>query len=396
MNPLPISAQEVEQYRQETTGTRHCVHFNNAGAALIPDPVRDAMIDYLQHESRHGGYETAAVFQDQLAHVYPAIARLIGAAPEEIAVVENATVAWQMAFHSLRFAPGDEILTTEVAYLSNYLNFLQAQQRYGIRIVVAPSDEWGQVSVAEMAARISPRTRLIALTHVPTNGGLINPAAAVGKLAQAHDIPYLLDACQSAGQLHLDVEAIGCDFLSATGRKYLRAPRGTGFLYVRTAMLGKIEPPFIDMHAATLLAPDRYAWQPGARRFENWESNQAAKLGLARAVDYALTIGTERIEQRIKALAQSLRSKLTAIPGVAVHDLGKETCGIVSITKAGKAAPALREALLAHHINTSIIQPEGALLDTRRRGLGQMLRASVHYYNTETELDLLCERIENL
>lgn len=393
MNEPLISPQEVERFRQETTGTQYCTHFNNAGASLVPDVVRDVMIDYLQQESRYGGYETAASFQAQLAHVYTAIGRLLGADAEEIAVVENATVAWQMAFHSIPFASGDEVLTSQASYLSNYLNFLQAKQRHGVSIKVVPNDEWGQVSVGEMEKLITPRTRLIALTHVPTNGGLVNPAAAVGRLARAHDILYLLDACQSAGQLHLEVETLGCDLLSATGRKYLRAPRGTGFLYVRSAILDRIEPTFIDMHAARLIEPDGYEWQTGAQRFENWESNLAGKLGLARAVDYALDIGLDRIEQRVKSLAAILRKKLTLIPGVSVHDLGKDTCGIVSIAHAHKTAEVLQRHLFAQRINTSIIPPAGALLDARARQLGPMLRASVHYYNTEAEIDLLCQQL---
>ncbi len=396
MNTSIISSEEVAAFRAKTLGTQHLIHFNNAGAALMPDVVRDVMIDYLQRESRWGGYETAAALSDQLGHIYSAIARLIGAEVEEIAVMENATAAWHMAFHSLRFQPGDEVLTSKASYASNYLSFLQAQKRYGIRIVVAPSLEDGAVDVAKMAELVSPKTRLIALTHIPTNGGLVNPAAAVGKLACHHEIPFLLDACQSVGQLDIDVKEIGCDFLSATGRKYLRGPRGTGLLYVRREILDKIEPPFIDLHSATWTGPDSYEWRPDARRFENWEGNLAGQIGLARAIDYALEIGMDRIEARIKLLAGSFRNKLASIPGVTVWDLGSEQSGIVSLTHSGIHAQALRDDLHAAKINTSVLFPAATLLDSVDRSLPYMLRASVHYYNTEDELDIFCEYLESL
>lgn len=396
MNSSVISSEEVAAFRAKTLGTQHLIHFNNAGAALMPDVVRDVMIDYLQRESRWGGYETAAALADQLGHVYSAIARLIGAEVEEIAVMENATAAWHMAFHSLGFQPGDEVLTSNASYASNYLSFLQAQNRYGISIAVAPSLEDGAVDVQKMAELITPKTRLIALTHIPTNGGLINPAAAVGKLARHHAIPFLLDACQSIGQLDMNVKEIGCDFLSATGRKYLRGPRGTGFLYIRRGILEKIEPPFIDLHAATWTGPESFEWRPDARRFESWEGNLAGKAGLGRAVDYALEIGMDRIEARIKLLAGTFRKKLTAIPGITVWDLGSEQSGIVSLTKSGIHAQALRDALHAAKVNTSVLFPSSTLLDSVDRSLPYMLRASIHYYNTEDELDIFCEHLESL
>lgn len=396
MNTSIISSEEVESIRAKTLGTQHQIHFNNAGASLMPDVVRDVMIDYLQRESRWGGYETAAALSDQLGHVYSAIARLIGAEVEEIAVMENATAAWHMAFHSLRFQPGDEVLTSKASYASNYLSFLQAQKRYGISIVVASSQEDGAVDVGKMAELVSPKTRLIALTHIPTNGGLINPAAAVGKLARHHEIPFLLDACQSVGQLDIDVKEIGCDFLSATGRKYLRGPRGTGFLYVRREILDTIEPPFIDLHSATWTGPESYEWRSDARRFESWEGNLAGQAGLARAIDYALEIGMDRIEARIKLLAGSFRKKLASIPGVTIWDLGSEQSGIVSLTQSGIHAQALRDALHAAKINTSVLFPAATLLDSVDRSLPYMLRASIHYYNTEDELDTFCEHLEAL
>src|SRR3954453_13491922 len=254
-------------------------------------PLAEAMKQHIDLESEVGGYAAADREAPRLESVYGSVARLLNAAPDEIALMENATVAWQMAFYALPFRQGDRILTAEAEYAANYVAFLQVAKRTGVSIDIVPSDASGELDVEVLERMIDERVKLIAITWVPTNGGLVNPAAAGGKIARAHGIPYLLDACQSVGQLPIDVEAIGCDMLSATGRKFLRGPRGIGFLFVRHGRVESLEPPLLDLHAAECVAPDRYVLRPDARRFENWEANQAAKLGLGEAARYALGWG---------------------------------------------------------------------------------------------------------
>ena len=332
---MPI---DIERARRDTPAASEVVHFNNAGAALMPAPVLQAQLRHLQLEAEIGGYEAAAAADDRIEAIYDSIARLLNADRGEIALVENATVAWDMAFYSVAFAAGDRILTAEAEYASNYIAFLQVARRSGAVVEVVPSDEAGELDVEALERMIDERVKLIAITHVPTNGGLVNPAAAIGRVARAHGILYLLDACQSVGQMPIDVAAIGCDMLSATGRKYLRGPRGTGFLYVRRAVLDRLEPPFLDLQAATWVEPDRYEMRPDARRFENWERNVAGQLGLGAAVDYALGWGLADIAGRVEPLAAELRRRLAAIPGVSVRDLGRRRCGIVTFTVEGKPA----------------------------------------------------------
>ncbi len=378
---------DTERARAETPGVRNRLHFNNAGAALMPAPVLRAMTDHLAREAEVGGYEAADEAEDRLEGVYRSLARLLNCAPDEVAVVENATRAWDMAFYAFDFRPGDRVLTAAAEYASNYIPYLQLARKTGVRVEVVPDDDSGQLDVAALERMIDERVRLISVTHVPTNGGLVNPARAIGKVARARGVPFLLDACQSAGQVPLDVEELGVDILSATGRKYLRGPRGVGFLYVRRALVGRLEPPFLDLHAATWTAAAEYQVRPDARRFENWECNVAAKLGLGVAVDYALAWGLDAIRDRVNGLAGELRGRLASVPGVAVHDRGAVKCGIVGFTCRGRTAAAVRDALTARAMNVTVSPAAYTRIDMDRRGLAEVVRASVHYYNTADEVE---------
>jgi cysteine desulfurase / selenocysteine lyase len=382
---------DVARARRETPGCANVLHFNNAGSALMPQSVYDAMVGYLALEAEIGGYEAEEQEHEALERFYDAAAEMLGCGNDEIAFIENATRAWDMAFYALPFGPGDRILTARSEYASNVIAYLQVAQRTGAVVEVIPSDESGQVSVAALEGMIDDRVKLIAITHVPTNGGLVNPAAAIGKVAQAAGIPYLLDACQSVGQMPVNVDEIGCDILSTTGRKYLRGPRGTGFLYIRRELYQQLEPPFLDLHAAEWVAPDRYAIRDDARRFENWETNFAGKAGLAVATDYALGWGLDAIWARVQPLAAHLRQRLCTIPGVTVHDIGVEQCGIVTFSLDGVPASQIKETLAAQGINVTTSSTSSTRFDMEARGLREIVRASVHYYNDEGEIERLCE-----
>ena len=384
---------DIEALRRDTPGCVERVHLNNAGAGLMSRQTLEAVTSHLELEARIGGYEAAAAATEKVEHTYDALARLVGADRDEIAVVENATRAWDMAYYALPFQEGDRILTARAEYASNAIAFLQTARKHGVSVEAVPDDESGQLSVDALREMIDERVKLIAVTHVPTQGGLVNPAAEIGEVAREFGITYLLDACQSVGQMPIDVAEIGCDLLSATGRKYLRGPRGTGFLYCARSMLERLEPPFLDLHAATWTGPDTYEVRADARRFENWETYYAGKIGLGVAASAAVDLGLDAIEQRVTDLAESLRRRLLAQPGVRVHDQGQRRCGIVTFTIEGHDPHRICEQLHAQRINVSVSIADYARWDLAPRGLDAVVRASVHYYNTHDELDQMCNAL---
>ena len=377
----------IAALRAETPGCANRIHFNNAGAALMPRPVIDAVTSHLGLEAEIGGYEAAELSADAGDAVYRSIARLVGAESREIALLENATAAWQLAFYSLALEEGDRILTSRAEYAANYVAFLQTARRTGCVIDVIPDDRHGATDPAALEAMIDERTKLIAITWIPTNGGLINPAGEIGRIARLHRVPYLLDACQAVGQMPVDVGALSCDFLAATGRKFLRGPRGTGFLYVRGEMLDQMEPAMIDHFAAPWVAPEAYQLREDARRFETWEKPYALLLGLGTAAEYAMDLGLDAIRARAFTLAEHLRGELMHIPGVTVHDLGAERCAIVSFSHASCAAQELVEMMRGRGVNIAASLPASTLLDSTARGLPTLVRASLHYYNTYDEIE---------
>lgn len=362
----------------------------------MPTPVVQAVKDHLDLEARMGGYEAAALAMPRWERAYDAIATLLHCHRDEVAITENASRAWELAFHAIPLKSGDRILTGRAEYVSNWLAFLLVQQRTGCSVELVPDDEHGQIDLDALRRMMDERVKLVASTHVPSSNGLINPAEEVGAIVRGSGAFYLLDACQSAGQLPLDVEAIGCDMLSATGRKFLRGPRGTGFLYVRQAVLDRLEPPFIEHHSATWESVARFSWRLDARRFETWEKSYANVIGLAEAVDHALQWGLDAIAERVQHLAASLREGLDALPGVHTRDLGQRRSGIVTFTVEGHDAMDIMRRLAEQHINVSVGRKEIARLDLEHRGLDRVVRAAPHYFNTEDEVERFVEAIAGM
>jgi selenocysteine lyase/cysteine desulfurase len=378
---------DVEALRAQTPGCGHRMHLNNAGAALLAQPTIDAMLLHLGLEARIGGYEAAQAAQASIDDTSEALGELVGGRRSEIALFDNATHAWNAAFYSVPFRPGDRIVTGRAEYGSNVLAYLQIAQRHGVEVVVVPNDRHGQLDVAALTDAVDARTRLVGVSHVPTSGGLVNPAVEIGRVVKASsDALFLLDATQSVGQFPVDVNEIGCDLLTGTGRKFLRGPRGTGFLWVRESSLDYLDPHVAEIASATWNGGRGFSWAAGARRFESWENSYVNVIGLGAAVRQALGIGIEEIAKRTSTLADMLREGLDAIKGVTTHDLGVTRCAIVTAKVDGVQAEDVQAALSRAGINVSTTVAEHNPFDTEDRGVHPLVRLSPHYYNTETEI----------
>jgi selenocysteine lyase/cysteine desulfurase len=383
---------DVALLRSQTVGCTQVTHLNNAGSALPPGIVTDTVVDHLRREEAIGGYEAHAEAAGRIEAVYGSVADLIGSRPEQVALVESATEGWSRGFQAIAFTRGfsseDRILVSSEEYASNVLPLLQVAAQSGASIEFIPDDEHGCVDAGALANLLDERVALVAVTHCPSQNGLINDVEAIGAVLSDSDAWYLVDACQSAGQVPLDVEAIGADFVSATGRKFLRGPRGTGFLYASDRALTELEPFPLDLHSATWLSHG-YAISSGARRFEYWERSYAALLGLGAAVDYALDLGIEAIQDRIGQLADHARASLASIDGVTVRDRGQRRSGIVTLTHDSVDAEDLVPAIRATGINVSLSTADYARVDFDGHGIHSQVRVSPHAFNTTEEIDSL-------
>ncbi|HEV7358459.1 MAG TPA: aminotransferase class V-fold PLP-dependent enzyme [Steroidobacteraceae bacterium] len=387
--------ERVLHWREDTPGVARRVHLNNAGAALMPSRVLGAITDHLQLELLHGGYEAEDEAAESVHNAYAAVASLIGASPANVAIVENATVAFYQALSCFDFQRGDVIVTTRNDYISNQLAYLSLARRCGVVVHRAEDLAAGGVdpdSVCDMLR--NPRVRLLAVTWVPTNSGLIQPVAALGEIAAAAGVPYLIDACQAVGQLPIDVAKLRCDFLAATARKFLRGPRGIGFLYASDRVLERGQYPlYIDMRGANWQTPDTFSLAVDARRFENWEFSYGLVLGLGEAARYAAEVGVARGGARARALAAKTRLKLADLAGFRVLDQGADLAAIVTVEIRGRYAPDVMNELRARGINTSAAVRDHSIIDMDQKRAASALRISPHYYNTEAEIDLVCDAL---
>ncbi|CAM2790651.1 aminotransferase class V-fold PLP-dependent enzyme [Prescottella defluvii] len=387
---------DLERLRQDTPGCLERVFLDSAGSSLPPQPVLSTVIGHLRREAEVGGYVAAAERADDLAAVRPSIARLIGATPAAIALVDSATRAWCEFFGSVPLGAGDRILVSRVEYASNAITALHRAGAAGATVEVVPSDPTGRIDLDALDRMLDERVRLLSLVHVPTNGGLINPVREVVDLAHRHGALVLLDACQSIGQIPIDVDALGVDALSATGRKWLRGPRGTGFLYLRPDLAASLMPSALDLHGAEWISPDEYLPAPDATRFELWECDVAARLGLGAAADYLLGIGIDYVAAAIAERADALRDGLGALPGVEVRDLGVDRSGIVTFTVDGVDPVRVRDHLADHRITVTVSGRSSTLLDMSARGLDAVVRASPHYFVSDSDVERFLRTVSTL
>jgi len=378
---------DLEAERALTPGCRDQVFLDSAGSSLPPQQVVDTVVAHLRREAEVGGYRAAAERAEDLEGLRHSLGRLLGADADLIALTDSATRSWNQFVTALPWAAGDRVLVGGMEYASNAIALLQRARIDGCTVEVVPSDADGRIDLDALTSMIDERVRLVSLVHVATNSGRINPVREVVDIADGSGALVLLDACQSVGQLALDVDALGVDALSATGRKWLRGPRGTGFLYVRRDVLAGLEPAAADMRGATWTAADNFALRSDAARFELWEADVAGRLGLKAAVDHLLALGPDQVEQAVRAIADRLRDGLGALPGVTVQDAGPDLCGIVSFTVAGRTPDQVRDELAAVGVTVTVSHASSTLLDMSDRGLDSVVRASPHYFVSPQDVD---------
>lgn len=395
-SPSTLSPSKIERLRCETPAVLGRVHLDSAGASLMPQFVANVLLDHHSLELDVGGYVAQERAAERIDASYGAVARLLGAQSAEIALLASATEAWDRAFYSLPLQPGDRVVTAHNEYCSNFVAYLHRVRRDGIEIEVLQSDARGDIDLGDLEKRLSPPPALVSLSHVPSSSGQINDVAAVGVRTRAAGVPFLLDACQSVGQLPVDVGAIGCDMLTGTARKFLRGPRGVGFLFVRSDFLDRLDPVMLTNSSATWTGPDSYDLRSDARLFEAWERNVAGQLALGAAAEYLMAVGVQAASLRARTLANRLRAGLAALAGVTLTDPGADLSAIVTFTHDRLVPNAIKEALEAQGIAVQVASQAHTLLDLRQRGIAAAVRMSPHYFNTEDEIDRTLDSLAGL
>lgn len=372
----------------DTPGAAKRVFLNSAGSSLMPTPVLDEVIGHLRRETEIGGYEALDEREADLEAGYGVFAELLGCRPDQVAFTDSATRSWLAAFDAMPLTAGDRILVGEAEYGGNAIPLLMRAEAVGASVELVPSDADGTFSADALAEMLDERVRLVSVVQVPTNGGMVADVRRISDAAHGAGALVMLDACQAVGQLAVDAEALDVDILTGTGRKWLRAPRGTGFLVVRDRAKAVLRPTLADLHGGTWTGADSYRLRDDARVYELWESDSAARLGLIAAARYLLELGPAAVEEAVVRGAAHLRAGLAEIPGVTVHDQGARKSGLVTFAVAGMAAAKVQEALAARDIAVSVSARSSTLFDMERRGLGELVRASPHYFVAEAQLDV--------
>lgn len=399
-----FTTEEIIQFRKETRGCANVIHLNNAGAGLMPDVVTQAQLEHIKLEAEVGGYEASALRSAAIQEFYSEAAKLFNCKTTNIAFTASATDSYTRALSSIPFKQGDIILTDNDDFVSNQIQFLSLQKRLGTKIIRIENASVGGVDLNDLHEKLKKhQPRLLAITHIPTNSGLVQPVKEIAKIFAEYSVffPektwYILDACQSAGQMKLDVEELKCDFLSVTGRKFLRGPRGTGILFISDKALSSgLEPMFIDMRGAEWTDKDTYKPRPDARRFEDWEFAYSTVLGTKVAIEYCRNIGEGKIWKQINLLSGMMRKELAETEKVRVLDRGPEVSGLVTFTVSGSNPKLIVEGLLERKINVVPSYRAFGLIDFDEKGVEWAIRASPHYYNTISEIELFIESVKEI
>lgn len=391
-----FSSLELEKMREMTPGAEKRLHLDNCGASLMPEPVINAIRSHLDEEVRMGGYVAQEQQSSAIERVYNSLSRLVGGSEQDFAITGSAVDAWTKAFYSVPMVAGDNIITAYNEYCSNYVAYLHRAQQRGIEVRVAYPGSDGQLDLAQLESLVDDRTKLISVTHVPSSSGQILPVEEIGKIAKTKDKLYLVDICQSVGQLPVNVETIGCDMATGTARKFLRGPRGMGFLYMNEKARGRIEPVVATNKSAAWVGDQEIEFRTDTALFEAWERNIGNQLAFGAAVDYLLELGLERATSEIQSRAAYLRSGLSNINKVIPTCQPDATAAIITFNKEGYDAADVKAKFHAEGVGVQVSTIEHTRLDLGARGINTTIRVSPHYYNSKDELDRFLNMIEAL
>jgi selenocysteine lyase/cysteine desulfurase len=388
----------LAQVRADTPGCEKLIHLNNAGASLMPRQVAESLRNYISREEREGSYELAAREDEELNRFYEFAAALLHARPENIAFTSSATNGYNLALSAIPFRAGDCVLLSSNDYPSNYISFLSLEKRFGIKFVQVRDTPSGELDLDDLRQKLKKfNPRLVSISHIPTSSGLVQPIEEIGKLVHETDSLYLVDACQSVGQIPVHAPEIHADFLSGALRKFLRGPRGAGILYVSDKALDqKLEPLFIDMHGADWVSAGKYIQKPDAGRFEEWEHSYAGLMAAKEALRYALEIGIEAIAARNRQLDLKLRAGIKRSGKYKIQDRGKEKASIITFSVSGKSPDEVKKYFYAQNINMNTVSRTSAIYDFAEKELEWVARVSPHYYNTEEEIDIFLDALDKM
>jgi cysteine desulfurase / selenocysteine lyase len=396
----PSASLDVQRVRADfpilcrTVHGHPLVYLDNAATTQKPRAVLDAIEAYYCdiNANVHRGVHHLS---ERATEVYEASRERVRAyfnadSTREIVFTRNATEGINLVAHSFvrpRLKPGDEVVISALEHHSNIVPWQLACEATGAHLKVAPIDDAGELLVDELERLLSARTRLVAITHMSNAIGTVPPVAEIVRLAHARGIPVLLDASQAAYHMPVDVRALDCDFLVATGHK-LYGPTGIGVLYAKAAHLEAM-PPFLgggDMISSVTF--ERSTWNVLPYKFEAGTPNIEGAIGLHAALDYIDSVGLGAIAAHERDLLEYGTRMLEGTDGVRVIGTAREKAGILSFVIDG---------VHPHDIGT-IVDREGVAIRTGhhcaqplmdRLGLPATARASIAMYNTREELDTL-------
>ena len=388
----------IKQIRKDIPYYKNKIFLNSAGSSIMPKSVVQRIDYYLREEERFGGYKVVELNEGEISDFYSKTAKLINCKPHNIAFANSATDAYSKALSSIDFKKDDSIITTDDDYVSNHIQFISLKRRFGIKIIRIKTLENGGINITDFEELVKKHNpKLVSVTHIPTNSGLIQNIESIGEICHRHQILFLIDACQSIGQLSIDVKKIKCDFLTATGRKFLRGPRGTGFLFVSDRLLNDgYFPLMIDLRGARWTGIDKFEILESAKRFENWEIPYSLLVGLTEAINYANHIGLDYIESYNEKLMAHFRKNLSGIPGIRLFDIGLKICNILTFVKDGVSLKETKEKLDKNNVLFSISKKESAFIDFNKKEIDWAIRLSPHYFNTIEEIDKTVEIIDGI